>query len=456
MAGYTEGFTNVNGDLITVQIFDQEFVALTNAFSNSGGHTHDGSSNEGAYVPLISDQTNLNEVKVDQSNNKIVFSTNVAGTKTTQLELIDGALVPSITNDVDLGSIGSRFKDIYSAGIAYLSNLTLPAGGVFANGILDEDDMISDSATSLATQQSIKAYVDNKIHNKIASVDDKNSVEIDDILNKIVLYVDAGGIKSAQIIVEQDKLTPASNNTLSLGDIGLRFSNVYSTAIDTQQFTLLGNTITSILDEDNMASNSDTALATQQSIKAYVDNTTSSLISSHTHNGVDSPLITQISTPDGLNAVGFNDPNNRIVFFVDVGGVKTSKVAVDASALYPAATLDVDLGKTTHFYSNAYVQTLNLGSGVPVDSILDEDDMISDSATSLATQQSIKAYIDAQIGIINAGNGTPIRTSVPTTSVGSAGDKAGMIAADATYVYICHTDYDGVTAIWTRAALSTW
>ena len=33
-----------------------------------------------------------------------------------------------------------------------------------------------------------------------------------------------------------------------------------------------GQTITTILDEDNLATNSDTALATQQSIKAYVDN----------------------------------------------------------------------------------------------------------------------------------------------------------------------------------------
>ena len=34
---------------------------------------------------------------------------------------------------------------------------------------------------------------------------------------------------------------------------------------------LSGQTVTSILDEDNMGSNSATALATQQSIKAYVD-----------------------------------------------------------------------------------------------------------------------------------------------------------------------------------------
>jgi len=47
-------------------------------------------------------------------------------------------------------------------------------------------------------------------------------------------------------------------------------------------------------------------------------------------------------------------------------------------------------------------QTLGLGTitsgSVSVSSILDEDDMSSNSATALATQQSIKAYVDANAG----------------------------------------------------------
>ena len=41
--------------------------------------------------------------------------------------------------------------------------------------------------------------------------------------------------------------------------------------------------------------------------------------------------------------------------------------------------------------------TLTVGSGTGVTTILDEDNMASDSATALVTQQSIKAYVDAQI-----------------------------------------------------------
>ena len=45
--------------------------------------------------------------------------------------------------------------------------------------------------------------------------------------------------------------------------------------------------------------------------------------------------------------------------------------------------------------------SLNIASSTTVDGILDEDDMSSNSATKLATQQSIKAYVDAQVGTVD-------------------------------------------------------
>lgn len=51
-----------------------------------------------------------------------------------------------------------------------------------------------------------------------------------------------------------------------------------------------------------------------------------------------------------------------------------------------------------------------------------------------------------------------IATKQPTPSAktGSSGDVAGMVAWDASYIYVCTSDYDGTTAIWKRVALSTW
>lgn len=54
-------------------------------------------------------------------------------------------------------------------------------------------------------------------------------------------------------------------------------------------------------------------------------------------------------------------------------------------------------------------------------------------------------------------DGTAVaRISPPATSVGAAGDTAGMIAYGPGYVYVCTENFNGSSAIWQRAALSTF
>ena len=56
--------------------------------------------------------------------------------------------------------------------------------------------------------------------------------------------------------------------------------------------------------------------------------------------------------------------------------------------------------------SSADIAALSLNSEVlQVNSILDEDDLASNSATALATQQSIKAYVDSEISGVGGGSG---------------------------------------------------
>lgn len=70
-------------------------------------------------------------------------------------------LIPSDDDTYDLGATGSEWKDIYIDGVAYVDSIAMPTTTV--TDILDEDTMSSDSDTALATQQSIKAYVDAEI-----------------------------------------------------------------------------------------------------------------------------------------------------------------------------------------------------------------------------------------------------------------------------------------------------
>ena len=134
----------------------------------------------------------------------------------------------------------------------------------------DEDTMSSNSATSIASQQSIKAYVDNEI-----------DTEMD-----LVFTTDSG---NGQITMDSETLTLAGGTGIdSVGSgntLTFNIANTVSTLVGSDTFTnktLTSATLTSpvlntavsgtaVLDEDNMSSNSATKAATQQSIKAYVD-----------------------------------------------------------------------------------------------------------------------------------------------------------------------------------------
>ena len=75
------------------------------------------------------------------------------------------AVDPETSNSVDInaGTIDGTTIGAAAASTAVVSSLNVNADGATVTGIKDEDDMSSDSAVKLATQQSIKAYVDTQL-----------------------------------------------------------------------------------------------------------------------------------------------------------------------------------------------------------------------------------------------------------------------------------------------------
>ena len=143
-----------------------------------------------------------------------------------------------------------------------------------------------------------------------------------------------------------------------------------------------GATVTNILDEDAMGSNSATALATQQSIKAYAD--TKSPVAGHS----------SIAT-------------------VGTIGTGTWQGTAVASAYLDADT--AHLSGTQTFTGTKTLNSFKGTGGATVTNILDEDAMGSDSATALATQQSIKAYADTKS--LLAGSSSIVTTGTIGTGV---------------------------------------
>ena len=182
MAGtsYTRQSTITDGNLITASLFNNEYNQLLNAFvySSTGttGHTHDGTAGQGGAIGKIGDQDFNNKIEISATNNRIECYIEVGGSPVEQLRIQDGAIVPVTDSDIDLGTTSLRFKD------AFVDSLTV-TGVVTATGFtigsaviteaeleildgktfLDEDDLSSDSATGIPSQQSVKAYVDAQV-----------------------------------------------------------------------------------------------------------------------------------------------------------------------------------------------------------------------------------------------------------------------------------------------------
>lgn len=266
MAGYTRQSTFTDGDIINAADSNDEFNQLINAFSNTTGHAHDGTADEGPVIGLIGDPgvaTPINKVVVDDTNNQIEFNIDVSGTSTEQFVVKDGVIEPTTDNDIDLGSTSKEFKNLYLDGTATIDGLAMPTTTV--TDILDEDTMSSDSATALATQQSIKAYVDAQV----------TAQDLD-------FQADSGG--ALNIDLDSESLTFTGGTGIDTSGAGnavtFAIDSTVATLTGTQTLTnktltsaVLNGTIsgTSIKDEDTMSSDSASHLATQQSIKAYVD-----------------------------------------------------------------------------------------------------------------------------------------------------------------------------------------
>ena len=208
--------------------------------------------------------------------------------------------------------------------------------------------------------------------------------------------------------------------------------------------------ITDILDQDNMSGNSATALATQQSIKAYVDaqvDTADTLAEILAIGNTSGGTGLTMSSGDDLNLTGANynalwDSSDSIFYFTDnakatfgTGAdlliyhdgsnsyvnengtgkliLATNGAQIDITGSSETMATFVDDGAVSLYYDNAVkiattsggvdvtglveFDSLSGTGSVAITDILDQDNMSSNSATALATQQSIKAYVDAQV-----------------------------------------------------------
>ena len=222
-----------------------------------------------------------------------------------------------------------------------ITNLTAGGINITGNSITSADSTIIEMGEGLSVTGNLTVSGDMTVSGTTTSLSTTNTAVTDNLLelnsgvgsnsddSGIIIERGSTGDNAIMFWDEtEDKFafgtttaTADSNGNLTTSDADLRVGDISAT-------TYSG---AGIKDEDNMASDSATHLATQQSIKKYVDDS--------------------ILTKDN-----------------------TDEIAEGSNLYFTNARADARI-------TNA---------------LKDEDDLVSNSATHLASQQSIKAYVDAQ------------------------------------------------------------
>ena len=405
MAGYTRQSSLNNGDTITAALFNNEYNQLLAAFNATSGHKHDGTAAEGPVIALIGDAglaTPLNKIQIDTTNDEIGFHIDVSGTSTEQFKLLDGAIVPITTNDIDLGTSSLQFKDAFFDGTVTLDGLTIGS----ATSITDVDTdltSVSGSDDTVASAKAIKTYVDAQVtaSDLDFSGDTGGSQSIDLDSQSLTLTGGTGidTIGSAQTMtfaIDNTVATLTGSQTLTNKVINLDNNTLSNIEVDNLKSGVLDTDITSV-------SGSDDTLASAKAIKTYVDAQVATI-----------PVgdITSVVAGDGLTGGGTSGDVTLNV----VGGT-----GIDANANNIAIDSTVATLTGSQILTNKTLTSPVLNGTLSGTAFLDEDNMSSDSATAVASQQSIKSYVDTQVATIPTGDITAVTAGTGLSGGGTTG-----------------------------------
>ena len=274
-ATYTRQSTFTDGDIITAAHSNDEFNQLVNAFAASTGHTHDGTAGEGGPITKLLGNTLTFGTGADtdvaitfdgntsdgvltwkEDEDYFEFSDDILVASTEKLQFRDTAIYINSSTDGQLDIVADTEVQIAATTIDINGNTdvsgtltygSLSDGSITITAFVDEDDMSSDSATLVPTQQSVKAYVDSQV----------TAQDLD-------FQGDSGGALSIDLDSETLDIaggtgidTTGSGNTLTVAIDSTVTTLAGSQTLTNKTLTsaVLNGTIsgTSIKDEDNMS-----------------------------------------------------------------------------------------------------------------------------------------------------------------------------------------------------------
>jgi hypothetical protein len=415
---------------------------------------------------------------------------------------VDSSIVPSVTQNNDLGSATLRWRDMYARDLN-VRNVTASGNiDVTGNVTIGGNITIGDSTTDSIT---VEADFSSNI---TPDVDSTYSIGLDAkrYLNIFGDYVHTTDLRTADLSVSGSTIATLTTNTdLTLDAQGTGV--VRATKLEVADVSS-GQVVTATTDgrlqsDSGLTWNGTTLGATQATVGSVT-------------------LVTNtISTTGGnivVNPAGNVDFNNNLLINVsDPSNTQdaATKNYVDTQITANAYSLTlVDDTSTSHVIENNEI--LGIVGGADITSIISGDTLTiantstldsvvgrgASTTTAVTFNGGVSATtVDATGNIVSSGNivGNTLQTSgieiqdnnivsfnsndniklIPSgtgkvvvsantlqintartiaSSIGTAGDELGDIAVDATYIYYCTANYDGVTNIWKRTAhgAGTW
>src|SRR5210317_819270 len=362
MAGYTRQSTFADGDTITAALFNNEYNQLVNAFSNTSGHSHDGTAASGPVIGLIGDAGETspnNKVLIDTTNNYIEFYVEVSSAPVQQLYIADGAIIPVTDSDVDLGTTSLRFKDTYTDTVTTTGNVDIGGnltvtGNATISGNLTFGDADTDSINLAAEIDSDIIPNTDGTYDLGSATKEWQDLYIDGTANIDSLVADTADINGGTIdgsTIATSDITVGTGKTLDVSSGTLTLADDQISGDKVEGGTIAATTITSLT-------------------------ATSADINGGTIDG------STIATSDITVGTGKTlDVSSGTLTLADnqISGDK-----VEGGTIAATTITDLTFG------------SLNDGT-ITVTAFADEDNMSSNSATLVPTQQSVKAYVDSQV-----------------------------------------------------------
>jgi hypothetical protein len=340
-------------------------------------------------------------------------------------------ITPDVDDTYDLGSSTKEWRNLYIDGTANIDSLVADTADINAGTIDNTTIGATTASTGNFSTLSIGGTAITSTATELNIVDGGTTATSTTLADADRVVVNDAGVMVQVALTDFETYFESALDTLpnvttvgalNAGSITSGFGAIDngSSAITTLGTITYGSlsdgtiTITAFVDEDDMVSNSATLVPTQQSVKAYVDSQVTAQdldFQGDSGGALSIDLDSETFTIAGGTGIDTTGATNTLTVAIDstvttLTGTQTltnktlttpviATISNTGTLTLPTST-DTLVGRATaDTLTNKTLTSAVLNTSVSGTAVLDEDDMASDSATQLITQQSAKAYIDS-------------------------------------------------------------